>query len=382
MEPDQVLKVAILGLGRWGIHLVRNFLAHPHVQVVAIADSNRERLQAVAQEFGLSSRVICSADWRVALAVQGLDAVAIATPASTHATLIRAALEQRCHVLAEKPLSLSVVEAVALCRLAEQQQRQLIVDYTYLFHPAVNRGQQVIQADFLGELRYGYASRTHLGPVRADVDALWDLAIHDLTIFNRWLAEMPCRVQAQGTVWLQPNSRILAAEGVEAQADSKTPPKTQLDTQIGRGLADLVWVKLLYPSGFQAFIHLCWANADKQRRLSVVGDRGTLIFDELAAYPLTLQTGQLEYSAQAASPRWAPINVSQKILEVEPLEPLWQVCDHFVSCARYNRPSEISLGWMGVQLVGVLEGLTRSLHNNGAIVQIEAYSHETKLPQC
>jgi len=379
VEPDRVLNVAILGLGRWGIHLLRNFLAHPHVQVVAIADPDIERLQAVAQEFGLSSRVICSADWHVALAVQELDAVAIATPASTHVTLIRAALERKYHVLAEKPLSLKTAEAVALCRLAEQQQRQLIVDHTYLFHPAVNRGQQVIQADSLGDLRYGYATRTHLGPVRADVDALWDLVIHDLTIFNRWLAEIPCRVQAQGTVWLQPNSRGLDDEGMEAL--KSTYPKTQVDPHVGQGLSDLVWVKLFYPSGFQAFIHLCWANADKQRRLSVVGDRGTLIFDELAAHPLTLQTGQLEYSAHASSPGWMPINVGQEILEFEPLEPLWQVCDHFVNCARYNRPSDISSGWMGVQLVCVLEGLTRSLHNNGAIVQVGEYSHEAKSPR-
>lgn len=362
MESDRMLGVAILGLGRWGVNLLRNFLAHPQVRVVAIADPQADRLQAVAQQFCLSPQVIQLKDWQQALAISGIEAVAVATPASTHVTLIRAALERQYHVLAEKPLSLNATEAVALCRLAAQQQRQLVVDHTYLFHPAVRRGQQTVHE--LGHLRYGYATRTHLGPIRTDVDALWDLMIHDLTIFNDWLGATPCALQAQGTVWLQPEGRGQGAGALASNA---------------QGLSDLVWVKLLYPSGFQASIHLCWANADKQRRLSVVGDRGTLVFDELAAHPLTLQQGHLEHSAQSVAPSWTPIPGQQQILDVEPLEPLWQLCDHFVHCARHNRPSDICSGWMGVHLVRLLEGLTRSLHQNGAIVQVEPSSFESNV---
>lgn len=364
MESDRVLGVAILGMGRWGVHLLRNFLAHPQVQVVAIADPLKDRLQAVAQEFCLGPQVIQVVDWQQALGISGIAAVAIATPASTHGTLIRAALERQYHVLAEKPLSLNVAEAVALCRLAEQQHRQLLVDHTYLFHPAVNRGRQAVQSGGLGHLRYGYATRTHLGPIRSDVDVLWDLMIHDLTIFNHWLAATPCTLQAQGTVWLQP----------ETKTQNSAEPAS--NAQFSQGLFDLVWVKLFYPSGFQAFVHLCWANADKQRRLSMVGDRGTLVFDELAAHPLILQQGHLAPSPQPAS-TWMPTPVDQQILEVESSEPLRHLCDHFVYCARHNCLSDIASGWMGVHLLHLLEGLTRSLHQEGAVVQINPSAWET-----
>ncbi len=113
--------------------------------------------------------------------------------------LIKDALKQGYHVLAEKPLTLNPAECQELCQLAEQQHSILMVDHTYLFHPAVEQGQAVVQAGKLGDLRYGYATRTHLGPVRQDVDALWDLAIHDIAIFNNWLGQIPVKVQATST---------------------------------------------------------------------------------------------------------------------------------------------------------------------------------------
>lgn len=296
--------IALLGGGRWGTHLLRNFLKLPRVNVLAVVDPFAEQLQALAQTFNLDSRVLLTADWMQAMQLEGVEAVAIATPAATHYPLIKAALQQGLHVLAEKPLTLDPVEAIELCQLAVAQQRQLVIDHTYLFHPAVQRGQEVMRQHVLGGLRYGYADRTHLGPIRQDVDALWDLAIHDIAIFNCWLNQTPIQVQAQSTVWLQP----------------------QAQPQFPKGLSDLVWVRLTYPSGFQAFIHLCWSNPHKQRRLCLVGDRGTLVFDELlSAAPLTFQRGHLE----AAGQRFSPVNQQQQILELAQTEPLQEVCRHF-----------------------------------------------------
>ncbi|MEH2319443.1 Gfo/Idh/MocA family protein [Nostoc sp.] len=330
------IKIAVIGVGRWGVHLLRNFLAEPQIIVVAVVDPHPERLAAVKQQFNLDENVLLTTQWQDLKKVPGLIGVAIATPATTHYALIKDALQQGYHVLAEKPLTLKPAECRELCQLAEQHHLILMVDHTYLFHPAVERGKTVVQAGKLGDLRYGYATRTHLGPVRQDVDALWDLAIHDIAIFNAWLGQIPVKVQATGTVWLQ---------GCGEQ-----------------GLADLVWLTLTYPDGFQAYIHLCWLNPDKQRRLGIVGSLGSLIFDEMSrSSPLMLLHGEFEQQGN----QFIPVNQRQVVLELEPGEPLGRVCCSFVVSILNNTPSEVSSGWVGTQLVEILAALTVSLGQGG-----------------
>lgn len=340
-------KIAVFGVGRWGVHLLRDFLEHPSAQVVAVVDPEKENLVAAAKRFGLDDRVVLTTQWQDVMELKAVEAVAIATPASTHYPLITAALQQKFHVLAEKPLTLNVAESVQLCRLAQQQQRQLVIDHTYLFHPAVLQGKAAIAAHKLGSLRYAYAARTHLSPVRYDVDAVWDLAIHDIAILNYWLGAIPCEVQARGQVWLQP----------ESHSSSLFP----------HGLADVAWVTLTYPSGLQATIHLCWLNPDKQRRLSLVGDRGTLIFDELAAEPLSIQHGQLEQQGK----QFVPVQQRREVLDLPLGEPLKQVCNHFLDCVQQNQPSEISPGWLGAELTQILVALSESMRQNGQAIALQ-----------
>ncbi|MBG1266496.1 Gfo/Idh/MocA family oxidoreductase [Nostoc sp. WHI] len=335
------MKIAVIGVGRWGVHLLRNFLAHPQVNVVAVVDPHPERLAAVKQQFNLDENVVLTTQWQELKKVPGLTGVAIATPASTHYALIKDALQEGYHVFAEKPLTLNPVECRELCQLAEQHHLILMVDHTYLFHPAVERGKTVVQTGKLGDLRYGYATRTHLGPVRQDVNALWDLAIHDIAIFNAWLGQIPVKVQATGTVWLQ------GAVGENANT---------------RGLADLVWLTLTYPDDFQVYIHLCWLNPDKQRRLGIVGSLGSLIFDEMSLLsPLTLLHGEFEQQGN----QFIPVNQRQVVLELEPGEPLGRVCSSFVVSVLNNTPSEVSSGWVGTELVEILAALTLSLQQGG-----------------
>jgi predicted dehydrogenase len=337
------LPLTLFGTGRWGTHLLRNFLAHPQIQLKAVVDPSLAQLQLMAEKFDLGEDVQLLSDGQMALAqMKPGEAVAIATPAHTHEALIRSALAQKLHVLAEKPLTLTAESATALCQFAEAQACQLVVDHTYLFHPGVAAGAQVMCSGKLGTLRYGYATRTHIGPVRPDVDALWDLAIHDIAIFNHWLGETPMQVQAQGMTWLQ--------------TTVEQPPL------FPQGLADVVWCRLVYPSGFQATIHLCWANPDKQRRLCVVGDAGTLIFDELhAIQPLQLQTGALAPQGSYYHPQ----GLTTVPIAMAATEPLRQLCDHFVACVAQHQPSEVSSGWVGAELVRVLEALSASLNAQG-----------------
>ena len=332
--------IAIFGVGRWGVHLVRNFLNHPHSRIIAVVDPHSEKLQAIQEHLQLDKGIALVENWIEALELPGISAVAIATPASTHYEIISAALKKGYHVLSEKPLTLKYSDSVALCKLAEQQQLQLFVDHTYLFNPVVQTGKSIIAQGKLGKLRYGYGTRTHLEPVRSDVDALWDLAIHDICIFNSWLQETPIEVAANGKIWLP-----------------QQPPQS-----------DLVMAKLVYPSGFQAFLHLCWLNPDKQRRLGVVGSQGTLIFDEMSAdQPLVIQHGHLEYLGSA----WKAVDISQEVIAIKKAEALAHVCHKFLNCILTNTISQISSGWIGAELVEILCALNNSLQQEGKIIRRE-----------
>lgn len=358
--------IAIVGAGRWGVQLLRNFLDHPQSQILAVIDPYPERLVTVKERFNLDASTLLATSWSSVQGLPGLEAVAIATPASTHYSLISAALRQGYHVLAEKPLTLNLSEAIEVCQLAEQQKRQLFVDHTYLFHPAVERGKAVLQQGQLGELRYGYAQRTHLEPVRQDVSALWDLAIHDIGIFNTWLEQTPIQVQAIGTVLLGQTEAFSPVQNT----DRPFPPQRDRSP-----LYDLVWIVLTYPSGFQAFIHVCWLNPDKQRRLGIVGSLGTLVFDEtLAGSPLTLHHGRLEPANRRAvgSEPWKPVDLIREVLAVEPIEPLQIVCDRFLTCVQQNLPSSISSGWKGVELIRILAALHQSMELRGKPINLEA----------
>jgi predicted dehydrogenase len=328
--------IAILGVGRWGVHLVRNFLAHPQANLLAIADPNQERLDYCRQQFDLDRTDLkLTTNWESIQQNSQINALVIATPASTHYQLIKEALKLGYHVLSEKPLTLNFLECEELTRIAQEKKLQLFIDHTYLFHPAVKKGQEIIKKGDLGTLRYGYASRTNLGPVRQDVDALWDLAIHDLAIFNHFLGQNPVKVQAEGQVWLQEN------------------------------LADLVWLKLFYADGFIANIHLCWLNPDKQRKLSLVGSKGTLVFDEMQSQsPLTLQKGFFEQQGN----QFIPTGVKTEVLPLEKAEPLKLVCDRFLDNINNHKDDQLSSGKLATNLVKILQALSLSLEKNGMII--------------
>jgi predicted dehydrogenase len=344
------LGIAVLGAGRWGRHWIRNVMQSDRTTLIGVVDPSPLTLQKVVQDLRIPNTVQLQIDWRQVLHNPAVEAIVVATPAASHFEIIQAALQADRHILAEKPLTLSSHDGQLLCQLAQQRDRLLMVDHTYLFHPAIEAGQAWLRsgsrAGFahtlaapisggIGLLNYGYASRTHLGPVRQDVDALWDLAIHDIAIFNHWLGEMPHAVQAQGQIWLQPDQRTLLSP---------------------RGLADQVWATLYYPSGFTAQLHLAWNNPDKQRRLVMVGDRGALIFDELSPTPLVCQHGELRRSGSG----FVPENQSTEVIPVPEGQPLDRVLAHFLDCVGTGMDCRSS-GRLGNDLVTILLALSESL---------------------
>ncbi|MBE9137781.1 Gfo/Idh/MocA family oxidoreductase [Nodosilinea sp. LEGE 07088] len=329
------LNLAIFGLGRWGTHLLRNFLRLPGANVVALVDPHPQRLWESRDRFQLHDTVTCYGTWQPAIAHPGLDAVVIATPAETHYPIIDAALGAGLHVLSEKPLTLESSTSAALCQLAQTQGRQLMVDHTYLFHAAVQQGQPLCSQ--IGTLRYGYAARTNLGPVRPDADVFWDLAIHDVSILNYWVGHMPTAVEAWGPVWLQ------------SQPQDRFP----------FGLRDAGWLRLIYATepghpALEVVVQVSWANPDRQRRLALVGDRGTLVFDEGSpANPLTLYRG--EFQTQALP--FLPTAIEAENIAIAPTEPLQAMCQHFLDGVAANRPSPISSGAMATDLIKLMEAI-------------------------
>lgn len=331
-----MIRLAVIGVGRWGRHFARLFAHHPAIELVALVDHQRSRLQTVVTELQLPTAVGLEHDFEQLIRSTELDAVVIATPATSHFGLIQTALRQGLHVLAEKPLTLLPADCLALTQLAQAQGVQLFVDHTYGFHPAVQRGAGAIAE--LGMLRYGYATRSHLGPVRQDVDVLWDLAIHDIAIFNCWLGQRPQQVQAQGQSWLQ------------------------------AGIADVVWATLIYPNGFRATCHWSWDNPDKQRRLGIVGDRGTLLFDEMnTTAPLQIRWGE---SCQNENGVFISENLHREVLTFLAQEPLQTVCDRFIESIQTGQTPMIASGQIATGLVEVLQALTRSLQAGGTMQTI------------
>ncbi|GAB4341225.1 MAG: Gfo/Idh/MocA family oxidoreductase [Cyanophyceae cyanobacterium] len=363
--------IAVIGAGRWGAHLVRIFLGHPGATLVAVAEGDRDRWDELAARFadhpawgavryvpdGFGALAIADLG---AVAIADLGAVAIATPASGHYDLVTAALERGLHVFVEKPLTLDGDQCDRLGTLAQRQGRHLFVDHTYLFHPAVEAGAAWLRSPdpeaSLGRLHYGYGARVHLGPIRQDVDVLWDLAIHDIAIFNHWLNDTPIAVRAWGQTWLQPGHGT-ANQG-KSSPDRPDP---------AAGLADLTWVQLRYGGGVTATVHLCWNNPDKQRRLALSGDRGTLIFDELdTSAPLRLRQGTLEQR----DGRFLPGNEGDRVIPIAPGQSLSRACDRFLADLHREAPDPRANAHTAATLVRILAATSRSLSQDGQIQPI------------
>ncbi|MGH9896191.1 MAG: Gfo/Idh/MocA family protein, partial [bacterium] len=186
--------VAILGCGYWGINYVRVFSELPEARVVVVCDERAERLQDVERRF---PGVDVSTQLDVALRHEGIDAVVVCTNASTHYVVTRAALRAGKHVLVEKPLTTVSSDAEDLIALAESKSATLMVGHTFVYNPGIRKVKEYIQ-QVGGEVYYLYSSRTNLGPIRRDVNALWDLAPHDVAIFNHLLDSTPEWISAVG----------------------------------------------------------------------------------------------------------------------------------------------------------------------------------------
>ena len=331
--------IAVVGTGDWGANLVRNFAALPGARLVALCDSDPQRLARTAAQHP-DARAAAHVDEIAAAAdVQG---VVVSSSAVTHFPIARALLEAGKDVYVEKPLALEVAHAEELVRLAQERGRILMVGHLLIHHPGVRYLKGMVDRGDLGELYYIYSQRVNLGKVRRDESALWSFAPHDLSVILHLLGMEPIDVVARGSAFLQ-----------------------------GR-VEDVVFVDLRFPGGRLAHVHVSWLDPHKLRKFTVVGSQKMVVFDDMEASEKVRiydkgvdRAGQVVSYGDALTVRSGDIVIPRISLQ----EPLRIECQHFVDCIRERR-TPITDGQDGLRVVRVLAAAQASLDAGGAPVPV------------
>src|SRR6266853_2517177 len=336
------LGVAVIGCGYWGMNYVRIFNELTESRVVAVCDQRADRLKEAARRF---PGVYLTTQVDDAASQPGVDAVVVCTEATTHFNVTRRLLMAGKHVLVEKPLTTVAADSEKLIDLAESNSAILMVGHTFIFNAGVRKVKEYVQAEG-GRVYYLYARRTNLGPIRRDVNALWDLAPHDIAIFNYLLGSTPQWVSAVG-------GKVL-----------------------GNCRDDVGFISLGYPDNVLAHVHVSWADPDKAREVVVVKSDKRIVFNDLNGIEQvrvfekgvsTVEQEPLNYGEFRFEIRDGDI-ISPRI---EPVEPLKNQCRHFLECVRTGK-RPVSSGVEGRDVVRVLEAVNRSIESKGLQVEVES----------
>ncbi|HYG86281.1 MAG TPA: Gfo/Idh/MocA family oxidoreductase [Azospirillum sp.] len=340
------VSVAVIGCGYWGSKHVRVLSGLADVQQVVLVDPDPLIRASI-----LSAFPAARAFPDLQSALPHVNAVVIATPPETHSELALMALRNGKHVLVEKPLTKSLAEASGLINEAREHGRVLMVGHTFLFNPAVQELKRRLDRGDLGSVYYIHSARLNLGLYRPDVNVIWDLAPHDITIMNYLLQSAPTTVSAWGA--------SLARGGVE----------------------DVAYIRLDYSRlGVSGYCHLSWLDPRKERTVTVVGRQKMAVYDDLADERLRIFDRGVKNLEEEGPPHERPLSyrygdiVSPHIRSDEPLAVEDQ---HFLDCIRHGLMPETS-GIEGAIVIAILEAIDRSL-KTGAPVDV-AYPFE--LPEC
>jgi predicted dehydrogenase len=332
--------IAIVGYGYWGPKLVRNFVQSGAFARVAVCEENAERLARALRE---NPGVIGCTSFAEVLADDLISAVALATPVDTHHPLAKAALAAGKHVLVEKPLATTHAAAEELVELAAARRRVLMVDHTYVYHPAVQRIRELVRAGELGRLHYIDSTRINLGLFQHDVNVLWDLAVHDLSIINTLVDERPVRVQAIG-------------------ARHTSSP-----------LENIGILTLRYASGLFAHINCSWVSPVKIRHMLIGGDRRMIVYDDLAANePVKIyDSGVVARTDEERNRLLFEYRIGDvSSPRIPPREALANLVADFAAAIR-DGTTPRSDGRFGADTVKILEAAQRSVKAGGSEISLE-----------
>jgi len=334
-----MINVGVIGYGYWGPNVVRNFNGIPNAEVVSICDYQQNALKRAKNIYPRTNII---SDCREILFSPRIDAVAIVTPVSTHYDIARQALENGKHIFIEKPFTSSVEQAEKLIELAEKKNLKIMVDHTFLFTGAVKKIKQLIDDGTIGDLYYFDSTRVNLGLFQKDVNVVWDLAPHDLSIMDYLFNKNAVAVAATGmahfdndlenvayiTIYLSGN--IIAHINV----NWLSPVKIRM-TMIGGCKKMVVWNDLV---------------SDEKLR---VYDRGVEPEDKVSAYPLRVN--------YRSGDMWAP--------KVEQSEALKEEAEYFIDCIT-NDKKPFNDGYSGLRVIKMLEATERSIKKGGELVYL------------
>jgi predicted dehydrogenase len=333
--------MAIIGCGYWGPNLVRNFRSLPDVKVGVVCDRSQERLDHIGSLYPEVEKTVSVA--RI-IDDATIDAVAIATPVSTHHALATACLKARKHTFVEKPLAISSAECTQLIELADAQALTLMVGHTFVYTTTVRKIKEIVESGEIGELMNISCRRLNLGLIQKDINVAWDLAPHDISIILFIMGKKPVSVNCQGKAHMSP------------------------------GIEDITSITLSFANGGFATIQSSWIDPRKVREITIVGTKKMIVYDDteplekIKIYDKRVETprhydtfGEFQYSYH-----YGDIHIPF----VRQEEPLKVECQHFISCIdRGIRPD--SSGREGLAVVQILEAATKSLRSGGGMISLE-----------
>jgi predicted dehydrogenase len=346
-----MIHFGLIGCGHWGKNYIRVLQELKSSRLVACCDANIEHLKSIQKNF---QEIQWYEDYQELLKDNTIETIVVATPPTSHFDIVKNCLEAGKHVIAEKPLTLTLEECKVLFELADQKNLKLLVGYTFLFNSAIKKIKQYLQDGSMGQVYYIHATRTHLGLVRPDVNVVWDLAPHDVSIFLYLLEETPISVSATGACFLK------------------------------EGRQDIAFITLKFPSGIIANIHVSWVNSNKVRELQVIGKNARIIFDDLnnlekvKIFKKRMEVKSVE--KKEGSFQEKPVDTFadfQYILRegdivspyIELFEPLKSQTDQFIQ-AIMNDENIKEHRDLNMNITKVMCGIQESIQKNGAPVEL------------
>jgi predicted dehydrogenase len=330
-----MVKIGIIGFGYWGPNLVRNFNLASNCRVVAVADARAERLIQLGR---LYSYIKGYKDAQELLDNKDIDAVVIATPVSTHFDLARRALLIGKHVLLEKPMTASVEEAETLIDLAEKRGLLLMVDHTFLYTGAVAKMKQLKDSGELGNIKYLDSTRINLGLFQSDINVLWDLAPHDISILNYIIDEKPYSVNATGI------------------------------THTGNEIENIAYLTINYKSGFIAHFSCSWTSPVKLRTMLIGGDRKMILYNDLEpTEKLKLYDSGYNHSKNDQKMLVDYRTGDIYVPKLNTNEALLEMANDYIACILEQKEPKSS-SKIGLDVVKILEASNRSIRQHGSEV--------------
>lgn len=337
-QGSNVVRFGVIGYGYWGPNVVRNLDRLDQVDVLGVCDLNasaRERAQKAFPHLEIS------ADPAALLSSPEIDAIAVVTPVWTHYELAKAALENGKHVFVEKPFTSNSAQAQELIELAARKNLKIMVDHTFLFTGAVRKIRQLLDEDALGKLYYYDSTRVNLGLFQHDVNVIWDLAPHDLSIMDHLIQDRPEAIVATGQTHLN-------------------------------GHEDIAFITLYFPNKVIAHINVNWLSPVKVRTTLIGGEKKMLVWNDQAADEqvkvydkgVTVSSREGVYNLLVnyrSGDMWAP--------RLERAEALTHELNYFVECVTNDR-TPMNDGQAGLRVVKMLEAATRSIRERGSLIYL------------